>query len=465
MFKRFNSRISSLIILIFISTSFLHAQSLERKDISSIFSLDEEKFRSNENLKKAVNLKLDASLLSRLYEEKNFAVDLTLPLSYDEKITLNMEEFNVLSSDFILRSSAGDTLDYQKGIYYRGTIKGYEGFCTVSFFDDHIAGIISIKGMGDFNLGVDKNRNSDDYVIFNDRDLKRDYSFECHNPSPEPGTLMNIEEATGDARYTDCVKVYIEGDYALYQDKGGVDEASDYITAVFAEVATLYDVEDIGIEISEIMIWETQDGYSTSSSGAALDQFIDNNPDFNGDLAQLFALGGNGTGGLAYVNQLCGSLPYAYENISASYNTYPDYSWTVEVIAHEMGHNFGSEHTHECIWNGNGTQIDDCGPESGNPAWNDDCYDPNDPILPSSGTVMSYCHLVWSVGIDLALGFGPQPGNVIRNEYNSASCLGACTGGVPDPPVADFDSDGTEMCAGDFMQFSFANSSFRDNLR
>jgi hypothetical protein len=40
---------------------------------------------------------------------------------------------------------------------------------------------------------------------------------------------------------------------------------------------------------------------------------------------------------------------------------------------------------------------------------------------------MSYCHLL-SVGIDFNLGFGPQPGNLIRNRYNNASCnTGTCT--------------------------------------
>lgn len=37
---------------------------------------------------------------------------------------------------------------------------------------------------------------------------------------------------------------------------------------------------------------------------------------------------------------------------------------------------------------------------------------------------MSYCHQ--SVGINFNLGFGPQPGNVIRNIVYNASCLTSC---------------------------------------
>jgi hypothetical protein len=38
---------------------------------------------------------------------------------------------------------------------------------------------------------------------------------------------------------------------------------------------------------------------------------------------------------------------------------------------------------------------------------------------------MSYCHLT-SAGKNLGLGFGPQPGNLIRNRFASASCLRDC---------------------------------------
>ena len=39
---------------------------------------------------------------------------------------------------------------------------------------------------------------------------------------------------------------------------------------------------------------------------------------------------------------------------------------------------------------------------------------------------MSYCNQ--NVGINFHLGFGPQPGNVIRNEVNNGTCIGACSG-------------------------------------
>jgi hypothetical protein len=41
---------------------------------------------------------------------------------------------------------------------------------------------------------------------------------------------------------------------------------------------------------------------------------------------------------------------------------------------------------------------------------------------------MSYCHLLAAVGIGFNMGFGTQPGDVIRSRYNNANCnTGSCT--------------------------------------
>lgn len=94
------------------------------------------------------------------------------------------------------------------------------------------------------------------------------------------------------------------------------------------------------------------------------------------------------------------------------------------AMTHEMGHALGSPHTHACAWNGNNTAIDGCGPAAG---YGEGC---NGPIPSQGGTIMSYCHLIAGVGINFNLGFGPQPGQLIRTTVDSKSCLGTdCTGG------------------------------------
>ena len=165
-----------------------------------------------------------------------------------------------------------------------------------------------------------------------------------------------------------------------------------------------------------------------NSTSAMLNAFVDEiaTNGYNGRLAHLLSTRGLG-GGIAYIDVLCSTNHPCAVSTSLSTNIveFPDYSWNVEVVTHEMGHNFGSQHTHKCVWNGNNTQIDDCGSAAGD---TQPCYDPNNPIIPDEGTIMSYCHLIGGVGINFALGFGQQPGDVLRSEYANASCnTGVCS--------------------------------------
>ena len=149
---------------------------------------------------------------------------------------------------------------------------------------------------------------------------------------------------------------------------------------------------------------------------------------FNGDVAHLVSRGAPTGGGVAYLDVLCNrAYAYAYSYIYQSYNQFPTYSWTVNVIAHEMGHNLGSPHTHNCSWDVNGDgianeMIDGCGPSAGYAEGS--CS--TAPLPSNGGTVMSYCHLIGSVGINFNNGFGALPAARIQNRVYNASCLTTC---------------------------------------
>ncbi len=189
-------------------------------------------------------------------------------------------------------------------------------------------------------------------------------------------------------------------------------------------MATLYANESINIAISEIFVWTSPDPYSKTSSVTALYQFKDLRPTYNGDLAHLAALGGNNIGGVAWLDVLCSNYGYAYSNISSSYQNVPTYSWTVEVMTHEMGHNLGSNHTQWCGWNGGA--LDNCYTTEGG------CS--KGPAPKNGGTIMSYCHLT-NYGINFNNGFGPQPGDKIRAKVAAANCLDSGCGSTCDAPT------------------------------
>lgn len=419
-------RFSAVIVIVFFY-GLVYGQNI--KDVSSIFKrVSAVEDRKGDFVKDAVYLELNSKLLNDFYRDGVESVKLELPISNEESIVLNLHQFEVFTDAFILTTSLGDTIkNYNQGRFFRGEISNNKGFATIAFFDNQVYGIISMEGVGNYNLGKLEGSRSK-YIIYNDRDVNIDLGIACNTTIDYKIQTDRRSEDHIQNRVT-CVNFYLEGDYALYQDKGSISNTADYMTSLFAEMATLYDNESINIEINEMMIWVSADGYDVNSSGNALDQFIANNPNKNADLCHLFALGGNSTGGLAYVDVLCvNSYKYAYSNISSTYNNVPTYSWSVECITHETGHNMGSNHTHDCIWGANGdAQIDDCGPEAGYSGSPGGCYDSNNPILPNKGTIMSYCHLLGSVGIDFNLGFGQEPGDLIRSKVSNAACLGDYT--------------------------------------
>ena len=159
--------------------------------------------------------------------------------------------------------------------------------------------------------------------------------------------------------------------------------------------------------------------------------------EFNGNVSILLSYAASG--GIAVLDGLCQTNPdwrKCFASIDGVFSNVPTYSWDVMVVTHEMGHVIGSKHTHACAWNGNNTAIDGCaGSVEGS------CQLPG--IPPGGGTIMSYCHLQ-NVGINFSLGFGTQPGNVIRNKVNATgNCLTACGPPPPPPPPAYCTSNGS----------------------
>jgi hypothetical protein len=231
------------------------------------------------------------------------------------------------------------------------------------------------------------------------------------------------------------VNVYFECDYAFYQSKGSnISTLTDYVIGFFNQVATLYANEDVAIQVSEIFAWTVPDPYVALTSPSAIMAAFRTNrgTNFNGHLAHFLTTRNVG-GGIAYVNTVCNkAYAYGVSRIYTTYSNFPTYSWTVNVVAHELGHNLGSPHTHSCSWPGG--PIDNCQPPEGT------CSPGPAPI--GGGTVMSYCHTV-SAGINFNKGFGILPGNLIRSTVLNASCVAAGTLASPPSSLATNNITGT----------------------
>lgn len=370
---------------------------------------------------------IDAGILTSLYNEERDAMSLAIPYK-NEVLELELVQVNILATGFKVTSALNGQQPYTPGVYYRGIIKGDpNSIVAISIFDNELFGVASSPTEGNINIGRNRKAGAaeNEYLVYSDKDILVDYENSgCATPEPEgyEATFQELLHAEGSTRIEKCPKVYLEADYDLYVNKGSVTATSNYLTAIFNNAATIYANESVPIEISEIFVWDTNDGYSSASSFSALTDFRNNRAAFNGDIAHLIALDPGGLGGVAYtINGLCNTYKYCYSDVNSTYSDFPTYSWTVMVITHEMGHLFGSYHTHSCNWVGGA--LDNCYyTEGGCPAG---------PAPTDGGTIMSYCHLT-AYGINFSNGFGEQPGDIIRNTISAAACIEE-GGGEPGP--------------------------------
>jgi hypothetical protein len=404
-------------------------------------------------------MELDVASTSQILTGKPDFLRISIP-GNTQSFELMLYRVDISSvNGFRLETSDGLSLDeYNPIVHYRGMIKGDpRSVVAFSFSQEETMGLIC-NDAGNFVIGKIDEPNARGYVLYNDKDLSRSLQYSCGtNTTPTEEELLNPQLYTTQPGLlsVNCVNWYYEVDYDIYVNKGSVANVNSYIQGIFNQVATLYDNDGVSIALQTIYVWTSADPYTGPSTSDYLNQFGAYRTSFSGNLANL--VGYAGGGGIAYINGLCSSsnsYKMSYSGISSSYNTVPTYSWTVEVITHEDGHLLGSRHTHDCVWNGNNTRIDGCGPQAGYAGSGSCAASP----IPSSGTIMSYCHLVSGVGINFNNGFGTQPAALILNKVNTASCLTACSG-CPTPPQPGIISGATTYCGSTSQTYSIGTVS------
>ena len=379
-------------------------------------------------LAEATLLNLKISTLKTAFQNQSEALTLEIPAANGSPLLIDLVRTKTLADDFVVRTSGanGHVVSYQPGIHYRGVVRGApNSLAAFSLYEDEIMGMLSTEEDGPSVIGKLTGQ-KEVYIYYREKDLLPLNEFECYadHPAMRKVDLKKHKPQTSgnNKSVANCVFAYLECDYDMFLEHGSVAATVNYMTGLFNMVSTLYANETITMQASEIFVWDTPDTYPTTSTIDALNAFRTARPNFNGDIAHLVSRGAPANGGVAWLDALCSSYAYGYSYIFSTYQQVPVYSWSVEVITHEMGHNLGSPHTHACAWNGNNTAIDGCGPAAG---YSEGC----NATVPAKGTIMSYCHLVSGVGIDFNLGFGTQPGDLIRSKVANAPCLNTCVPG------------------------------------
>ncbi len=368
-----------------------------------------------------------------ILDKKPKLLEMSIP-SPDGMLKIDLFKANLLSQDFHLTDGQGNELAPQEALFYRGTLADNDQSVVVVSFYKHDFDLVLFGTAQNFRIDqVEPNV----FSLYSEENLLNKQPLpKCQND--EYDMTVPKENASTSARTItsgNCVEIYVECDYHMYQQHGSsVPNTEDFVYSLYAEVATVYQNENIPISVEEIKVWASADPYAgLNSTSELLHEFGFQIQDTKGTNQCMLLSTRSLGGGIAWLDVLCLSYqsnsdagPYAVAaSLGNSVTPYPNYSWNLNVVTHETGHNIGSPHTHACVWGANGdTQVDDCGSEAGYPDSNASaCYDSNNPILPANGgTIMSYCHLLNNVGIDPANGFGTEPGALILDRYTNASC-------------------------------------------
>ncbi len=371
--------------------------------------------------------------IATLYNEQPSAISIQLP-SANGRYTLSMLRGNATTTDMqalVADAQGTHTTSFDKGVHYTGCVEGQaHTLATMSVFANGDVMILFANKDGNYVLGKLQD-NSNSYILYRDDAIKGLPPYEC-KVKDDNAPQQTGEKTTGMKGTCKVIRVYLEGDYDLYKKfSKNLTQTQNYLTGVFNQVKGLYKNDSMILMLGSIKVWTSADNYKDTTSEHAIIDFINAwnyvNDTFNGDIAVLVANDIRNNGGIAPLRTLCTkSNSYAYADVEGTYKTIPVYSKDVMVIAHEIGHLFGSMHTHWCGWNTYGSSIcgsiDNCSQqESGGACINcPTLFDDSAPATAWAGTIMSYCHTKGR-GINLANGFGPLPGKEMRDNINNTS--------------------------------------------
>jgi len=376
-----------------------------------------------------VAVRLDRDALERLRKDSG-PLSISMPISHMESLTLEMEPFHVLNDDarLVRMSPTGEPqpLPQPNVTMFRGRVAGQPGsHAFLAMTDQGSAnGYVTLDSGEQFVISQPAG-----LVAAGDSAGLTITRADGQSGFPEAATVCGVDHGLDRRLIKDLnvsvagmpepllgapqvAYVAVDGDQAFVDVfNGDVVAAENYVVQVIGAVSDIYIRDlDVRLILSFVRLWpdggEPFGAHDIDGFANAWYDLYDPTP-YN--LIHLFSGRRDlGYGGIAYVSGPCVGFGFGISGLLLGSFPNPIQdphlgNWDVIVVAHEMGHNMGTFHTHD----GYDPPIDQCGSVG----------------IHRRSEIMSYCHTTAGGTLNIDLRFSRRVQEVIANEVALGACL------------------------------------------
>jgi hypothetical protein len=331
----------------------------------------------------------DAAAWQRLFKAGSARVA-DFPLPDGQRVDLEVASVEIVDgrTHFLVGHDKGQGVREVAGPemrFFRGRVAGDpDSLVTLNLFGGRIAGFVRHDGheytFGPRSFAIDR-KGADDIELVDaavesgprgacdgDQNVGDDGAFPLDPPSGPNASLSGesvsfarpgpVPSASIDANTLLVGYIAVEGTVEWVTKLGGVAAATTYTLNLMSQVSAIYE-NDIKVQLKVpyvLMNTVEPDGYSGASNSTAtvLDEM---RAKWNGtpslqavfrSAAHVFSTYPSGGAGRAYINVLCGNVPVNATSYDYGVSLLEGNgaSWERRLLAHEIGHNFSSPHSH-----------------------------------------------------------------------------------------------------------------------
>lgn len=278
-------------------------------------------------------------------------------LSSTVKITVGLpnnttEEFKIVRYDIMEPELSAKYQELRT--YYGVSVNNSLKRIRIDYTNHGFRAVIALPGHDKVFIDHYQRNDKNTRIVYFKKDYKKVPTWGCHVTDEH-----NIDRATSSgARIGDCqLRSYrlaqaTTGEYSNYHGATSSAQSSLVMSAVINVINRINEVYEAEVAVRLILVANTDllfyytpatDPYSNGNGGTMLGQNITNCNNVIGsanyDIGHVFSTGG---GGVAYLGSVCGSNKAG--GVTGQSAPVGD-PFSIDYVAHEMGHQFGGNHT------------------------------------------------------------------------------------------------------------------------